>query len=135
MKMETLLGTILALVLFVLGIWITVAHNRQTKFADLKSEALRLVRAIDFIQEGGQVRVFNNENIGNLILIASEFATRGHPNAASKLMEIHSDISEITMHASHGRLNTTHFAQNFSLWQQSIRNLEPSRGAVWKIGK
>lgn len=111
--------------------YVTVVHSRYSKFQELKKEALRVIRSIDFIQEGQTLKIFNNEEVKNLVLVSSDLISLGHLNAAILINEIQSYIHEISIHSQAGRLNADVFNINFSQWQKMVREMSPNKYALW----
>lgn len=128
MSSEAIIGLLLSLPL---GLYGGVVISRYSRFAELRNEVLRIVRAIDFMQEGNKVNITNDQDISKLPLIVSDLLFLKHKEAAEVVSAMRSDIDEISMHAKIGRLDSSAFSQNFSNWQDMARNLPPNKLVLW----
>lgn len=128
MSSEAIIGLLLSLPI---GLYGSVVISRYSRFSELRNEVLRIVRAINFMQEGNKVHITNDQDIAKLPLIVSDLISLKHGEAAEVVLAIRSDIDEISMHAKVGRLDSSAFAQNFSNWQSMARNMPPNKFVLW----
>lgn len=128
--MDLLLGIPLSIIT---GLYSGAILSRYVRFAELRNETLRVIRRIEFIQEANRVFISNSDDIAKLSLIPSDLYFLNHRKAAETVSAIRSDIDEISMHASIGRLKTDAFEQNYSNWQNMARTLPPNKLVLWSL--
>lgn len=132
MSCDTIIGLLLGIPLSIItGLYSGVILSRYVRFAELRNEVLRVIRRIDFIQEANGVSISKTDDVAKLILISSDLYFLKHRKAGEIVNTIRSDIDEISMHASIGRLKIGAFEQSYSNWQNMARTLPPNKLVLW----
>lgn len=73
MSSDSVISLLLGIPLSIItGLYSGVILSRYVRFAELRNEVLRIVRAIDFIQEPGRVLISNDQDVAKLVLIAGD---------------------------------------------------------------
>lgn len=134
MTSDTIISLFLGIPLSIItGLYSGAILSRYVRFADLRNEALRIIRAIDFIQETGCLTVSKNEDVAKLTLISSDLYFLKHRKAAEIVNTIRSDINEMSIHAKAGRIGSESFEQSYINWQNMARTLPPNKLALWSF--
>lgn len=128
MSSEAIISLLLSIPL---GLYAGVVISRYSRFAELRNEVLRIIRTIDFMQEGDRVHITNDQDIAKLTLIVSDLLFLKHRKAAEVVSSIRQDIDEMSMHAKVGRLDVQAFGQNFANWQNMANTLPANRLVLW----
>lgn len=115
------------------GLYSGVIVSRYVRFAELRNQVLRIIRAIDFIQEPHGVAIRNNQDVSTLTFIASDLMFLEHRRAGEIVSTLRAEIDEISLHAKVGRLNVSAYGQDFARWQQTARSLPPNRLVLWSL--
>lgn len=134
MSKESIISLLLGIPLSIItGLYSGVILSRYVRFAELRSEVLRIVRAIDYIQEPSGVLITNDQDMANLPQVAGDLYFLKHRKAGDVVSAIRSDIDEMALHARAGRLKVGAFEQNHANWQQMARSLSPSKLVLWNL--
>lgn len=134
MSCDTIISLLLGIPLSIItGLYSGAILSRYVRFAELRNEALRVIRTIDFMQEADGVSILKTDDVAKLILISSDLYFLKHRKAAETVNAIRSDIDEIVMHARIGRLKAGAFEQNYSNWQSRARTLPPNKLVLWSL--
>jgi len=134
MSSDTIIGLLLGIPLSIItGLYSGAILSRYVRFSELRNEVLRIIRAIDFIQEQHGVSFSKTDDVAKLLLISSDLYFLKHRKAAEIVNAIRSDIDEISMHAGAGRLKVGAFEQNYSNWQNMARTLPPNKLVLWSL--
>lgn len=128
MSSDTIISLLLAIPI---SFYCTTVYGRVSRFSEAKREALRIIRAVNFMQEQNGVVITKDKEIPKLNLIVSELLSLKHLEAAEQLSRICSDFHEVSMHAKNGRLDFSAVDQSYSKWQAAINKLTPNRLAFW----
>lgn len=124
---ETLLGVLLGIPPGIFGgIYAGLIVARYQRFADLRSELLRIIRAIDYMDENGRVQIKENKNIADILHIAGDFAFLCHKGAFKITSTLYSEIANTNHHAKSGRLGYDQYSVQHKKWQQQARSISPN---------
>lgn len=125
---ETLLGVLLGIPPGIIGgIYAGLIVARYQRFADLRSEILRIIRAIDFIMDqDDQVQIKTNKDIADLLYIAGDFAFLRHKNAYMITATLSNEISDSNYQAKSGMLGYDKYSEKHKKWQQQARSISPN---------
>jgi hypothetical protein len=115
------------------GLYSGIIVSRYTRFAELRNEVLRIIRAIDFMQEQHGLRISNDNDLSRLPLIAGDFYYLQHRAAGDTVNALRAEIDEVSMHARAGRLDSSMYEKSFASWQQTARSLPPARAVLWSL--
>ena len=134
MSSDTIISLLIGIPLSIItGLYSGAILSRYVRFSDLRNEALRIIRTIDFMQESGDVSISNTDDVAKLTLISSDLYFLKHRKAAEIVNAIRADVDEISTHASVGRLKVSAFGQNYSNWQNMARTLPPNKLVLWSL--
>lgn len=79
MSPETVISLLLGIPIgLVSGLYTGLIVTRYARFAELRNETLRIIRTIDFMQDGSKVDVSNDQGVPKLVLISSDLIFLGH---------------------------------------------------------
>lgn len=132
------LDTIVSLVLgvpigLVSGLYTGLIVTRYTRFAELRNEVLRLIRTIEFMQNGEQIDIENDRNVPKLALISSDLLFLGHHKAGETITKLWTEMSKINYEAKHGRIGIVEYSKYYSDWQKLGRKLPGSKRVLWGL--
>jgi len=96
---------------------------KYSRFANLKNEALRIIRGIEFIGNEEKLELSYAPKRENLSLIASELFFLGHREAGEKISEIDNDLSNKIYLAENGKIGIKEFESSYNSWQKSARTI------------
>ena len=134
MSSDSIISLLLGIPIGILaGLYSGVILSRYTRFVDLRNEALRIIRTIDYMQESDKVKITNDQDVSKLTLIASDLLFLKHRKAGEIVSALRSDIDEMTMHAKVGRLDATAFSQNYVIWQLTANTLPANKLVLWSL--
>jgi hypothetical protein len=134
MSLDSVLSLLIGIPIgLISGLYTGLIVTRYARFAELRNEALRIIRAIDYMEEGDFVSISNNEDVPKLINVASDLLFLKHKKAGESVCEIHKDISEKTSEAIIGKINVSEFGESHSKWQKIARDLPGSKLIFWSL--
>lgn len=128
MSAETIISLLLGIPI---AFYCSAVYGRIIRFSEIKREVLRIIRIVDFMQEGTGVVITKDEDISKLSLIISELLSLRHRKAAEEVSRICSDFHEVSIHAKIGRLDASAFGHSYSNWQSAANNLPPNWLTFW----
>lgn len=129
---EVTLGLLGALVTGVVsGLYSGVVIARYSRFSNLRSEALRLVRSIDYMQEPVSLVVANAEGVSKLPLIASDLAFLGHKAAAMELLDLSKNLAALTHSAIYRSMRVEMIEETLNSAQVRVRSLRCSTKVIF----
>lgn len=124
---ETLLGVLLSIPLGIVGgIYAGIIVARYQRFADLRSEVLRVIRAIDFMDQDGQAQIKVNKDTTELLYIAGDFAFISHENAYKITATLNKEIADTNYQAVLGMVGYGEYSDQHKKWQQQTRSISPN---------
>lgn len=136
MTKQALAGLLLSLPIGIIsGLYASLIVTRYTRFSDLRNEALRIVRGINFVGYDETLTVSGTEVVKDLAHVASELVYLGHSAAGLAVREIHSEIIGCSIDAERGAIKVVEYANWYARWQEVARSLSPSKKIFWPIGK
>lgn len=129
---EVTLGLLGALVTGVVsGLYSGAVIARYSRFSNLRAEALRIVRSIDYMQEPAGMVIGNTERVSELPLIASDLAFLGHKAAAMQLFDTSNSLAVLTQSASYRLMSVEMVAEILNSAQATIRSLRGSTKVIF----
>lgn len=127
MNAETLISLLLGIPIGVIsGLYSGLIVARYQRFADLRSQVLRVIREIDFIKEESRIAFPKRKDVPELFLVASDFLFLKHRRAGESTLKLASEINEALYLASNGNIDYEVFQARYSAWQDAGRSLGPS---------
>lgn len=124
---ETLLGVLLGIPPGIIGgIYAGLIVARYQRFADLRSELLRIIRAIDFMDENGRVQITEHKDTADILHIAGDFAFLRHKCAFEITSELNAAISTTNYRAKGGGLTYQQYSAQYEKWQHRARSISPN---------
>lgn len=134
MSADSLLSILLSIPIGVIsGLYTGLIVTRYARFAELRNEALRIIRTIDFVHEAPKILVFNDQDISRLVVIASDLFFLSHRNAGEKVIKLSNDIQGTNKEARDGRVSIREYEDHYSRWQAVARDLPPSKRVIWRL--
>jgi len=115
------------------GLYSGLIVTRYSRFADLRNEALRLIRRIDYMQEGDLVVFSNNEHISELLYISSDLLFLKHRKAGTQISQLLQDIYSSTQDAETGKIDSTDYSNLHGEWQETARKLPGNKLVLWSL--
>ncbi|MAK56545.1 MAG: hypothetical protein CML17_12000 [Pusillimonas sp.] len=117
------------------GVYSGLIMARIARFYEVKAQALRLVRRIDFVINNKGLTFTRPMKQGELSLLAAELIQLQHRSAAKRFFEIDIQITTIQHGAkAHGQhANVIH--ELYRGWQKLIREASPNWGAILLYGR
>ncbi|WKJ89797.1 hypothetical protein QZJ86_17530 [Methylomonas montana] len=115
------------------GLYTGLIVTRYARFAELRNEALRIIRAIDYIEEGPLVKISNNEDVPKLINVASDLLFLKHKKAGEQVCQLLKNISDKTNDAKLGKISVVEFGEQHSKWQKTARELPGNKIVLWAL--
>ena len=131
MSTESILSLLIGFVLGLFsGIYAGFVIARAQKFADLRSQAKRVILEIDFISTGNSIE-FPKRKVGSdLSLIASEMFSYGHKKAGEILFGMNSEVNQSIHLASNGQIPIEKFNDQYLDWQHRINVLSSNKRKI-----
>jgi|ERR1039457_1700953 hypothetical protein len=131
---ESWITVILSLILslpvgVISGLYSGLIVARYQRFSDLRTRVLRIIREIDFIQEGSKFVFPRRKEVSELFFIASDFFFLSHERAGEETLRLEAEITETLRKASRGGIDFEAFNSIYLSWQERGRHLGPS--LVW----
>jgi hypothetical protein len=134
MTFDTLLGLVLGIpVGLISGLYTGVITSRYVRFAELRTEVLRNIRTIDFMQEEAFIRISGANDLPKLHLVASDLLFLGHRKAGESVLSLLREIVETNYTASAGRMIVEEYGTLYSSWQDTARMLPANKWALWSF--
>ena len=134
MSAETLISFLLGIPVGVIsGLYSGLIVARYQRFADLRSQVLRVIREIDFIDEASRINFPRRKDVPELILTASDFLFLKHRRAGENTLRLASEITEALNLASKGKMEYEVFQVRYSAWQHAGRSLSPSPSRLLRL--
>lgn len=115
------------------GLYTGIIVTRYARFAELRNETLRIIRAIDFMSEENSVRITNDEDVPKLLLVSSDLLFLSHKEAGEQVNQLLQEISTTTADARNGKINSIEYVGRHSAWQRVARELPPSKKVLWAL--
>ena len=126
--MEFLTNVIVGVLTGAFSSWLVTKYAR---FSSLRSEALRIIKRIDYVWEV-KPRFSNHERAtSNLHAIASDLLYLGHKRAGEDLLRINQELSLALQEAQGGAISYEAFDKRYGTLQSSIRQLLPTPRALF----
>lgn len=134
MSFETIISLILGIpVGLVSGLYTGLIVTRYARFAELRNETLRIIRTIDFMQDGPKVDVSNDHDVPKLSLISSDLFFLGHRMAGEQTMKLSSEMSITNYSARAGKIGFKEYAEHYARWQKVALELPGNKRVLWSI--
>lgn len=134
MSYETIISFFLGIPIgLVSGLYTGLIVTRYARFAELRNETLRIIRSIDYMETETSVIVSNDENVSNLLNVASDLLFLRHQKAGEQVSQLLKDISSTTRDAQVGRVNVVEYGCQHSIWQKVARELPPNKFVLWAL--
>ena len=115
------------------GLYTGLIVTRYARFAELRNEVLRIVRTIDFMENGARVDISNDHDVPKLVLISSDLLFLGHRVAGEQVIRLSSDMSTKNYSARHGQINVEEYGKHYASWQKTGRELPGSKRVLWSL--
>ncbi len=132
MSLDSLISLLLSIPLgLVSGLYTGLIVTRYARFAELRSEALRIIRAIDFMSDGAGVQLSHHEDVPKLLLISSDLLFLRHKEAGEQMAQLLQRISTTNYEAQNGKLSVGEYNSQHTAWQEAARALPPNKLVLW----
>ena len=115
------------------GFYSGLIVTRYARFAELRNETLRIIRGIDFVDEGRQIQISNDGDVSKLVLVASDLFFLNHMKAGEKVGELSKAISNTNYDARAGRVGIEEYSDRYGQWQAAARSLPANKTVVWSF--
>ena len=134
MSLDSILSLVLGIPIgLVSGLYTGLIVTRYARFAELRNETLRIIRAINFMQGESSLSITSDEDVPKLVLIASDLLFLNHQEAAKQVNEIFQEIASMTYDGRSSRVNSEEYGNRFKAWQQTARELPPNKMVLWAL--
>lgn len=134
MSLETIISLLLGIPIgLVSGLYTGLIVTRYARFAELRNETLRIIRTIDFMQDGSKVDVSNDHDVPKLVLISSDLLFLGHRTAGEQTMKLFTEMSNTNYSARAGKIGVEEYAEHCACWQKIARELPGSKLVLWSV--
>lgn len=128
MSPESITSVLLSIPIGLLsGLYAGIIVARYQRFADLRNQAVRIIREIDFFLEGQRIRLLRRTEVPELVLISSDLIFIKHRKAGKDLLHLMPEIHESLFLAPLGQISFEVFSSNHKSWQTSINALKPNK--------
>ena len=133
-QLSLIIGLILSLPIGVIaGLYSGLIVTRYSRFSELRNEALRIIRSINYTQEETNIVVSEKNDLPKLILISSDLLFLQHRRAADSIITLSAAVLETNQEAEYGRIPIDVYEQRYRHWQNMVRNLQPSKRKIFSI--
>jgi hypothetical protein len=109
------------------GGYSSLVVTKYARFSELRREALRAIRSIDFIGSGEHVEVSKTERLSDLPLIASDLFALGHRTAGETINSLFDVILGSNLLATAGKISAPEYGKQYLSWQVQARSIGPNR--------
>ena len=134
MSKDTILSLILSLPLGVIGgLYSGLIVARYSRFSELRNEALRIIRTIDYMLEEQKIIVSKINDLPKLAIISSDLLSLQHRRAGNSIIILSTAVSETNYEAERGRIPIDVYEQRYLHWQCMVRKLQPSKRIIFAI--
>jgi hypothetical protein len=110
----------------VTGLYSGLVVARYQRFSDLRSQAKKTILEIDYIHENGRMIFPRRSEVPEFTQIASELLYLKHRKAASRLLNLQSEIYSSIQDAGMGRISYDNFQSQYLEWQRAISAISPN---------
>lgn len=115
------------------GLYTGIIVTRYARFAELRNEALRIIRSIDFMQESSFIQINNDHDVSRLILISSDMVFLRHSKAGELVNQLSKEIQSTNIAARSGQINIIDYSNYYGDWQTRARNLPPNKFVIFSF--
>lgn len=124
MSIESLISLLLGVPIgLISGLYTGLIVARYSRFAELRNETLRIIRRIEFMEEGPSVHITNDEELPKLHLIAGDLLFLGHKKAGEYVLELSGEMRKANHAARNGALDYATYSKTYERWQAKARAL------------
>ena len=115
------------------GLYSGLIITRYSRFTSLRSEAIRIVRTIDYMASNNNLVITRTEELPKLFLIVSDLLSLKHRKAAETLSTLNAAILESNALAERGQITSGVYDQRYLHWQKMIREMSPNKAIIFSI--
>ena len=115
------------------GLYSGLIITRYSRFTSLRSEAIRIVRSIDYMASNNNLVITRTEELPKLFLIVSDLLSLKHRKAAETLSTLNTAILESNALAERGQITSDEYDQRYLHWQKMIREMSPNKVIIFSI--
>lgn len=127
MTSDSLLALILSLPIGIAsGLYSSLIVTKYARFSELRREALRIIRLINYIGDDTRVTVQEPANLSSLALIASDLYGLGHPSAGGTINSLYDAILGANRSVLSGAMDLRTYASQHGEWQRQARDIDPN---------
>ncbi|MGY1425223.1 hypothetical protein [Lysobacter sp. A289] len=128
MSKESLVSLLLSLPIgIVSGLYSSLIVTKYARFSELRREALRIIRSINYIGDDTKLQVTEPSNLSALSLIASDLYGLGHRAAGDTISSLYDIILGASMAASSGFITPAAYMTQHGDWQRRAREIGPNK--------
>ncbi|MCD9088693.1 hypothetical protein [Stenotrophomonas sp. SY1] len=128
MSEESLLALLLSLPIgIVSGLYSSLIVTKYARFSELRWEALRIIRSINFIGDDTQLEVTEPSNLSSLPLIASDLYGLGHRAAGSTINSLYDIILGANIAIASGAITPAAYMSQHEDWQRQSGEISPNK--------
>ncbi|WP_312400739.1 hypothetical protein [Stenotrophomonas indicatrix] len=128
MSNESLFALLLSLPIGVVsGLYSSLIVTKYARFSELRREALRIIRSINFVGDNEGAQIIEPDNLDALALIASDLIGLGHDAAGKEANRIYDVILSSNAAALAGAISAKRYLHLHASWQQQVRCLGPNK--------
>ncbi|MBD9437962.1 hypothetical protein IB223_17825 [Pseudoxanthomonas sp. PXM03] len=128
MTNDSLFALILSLPIgIVSGLYSSLIVTKYARFSELRREALRIIRSINYIGDGAQMTVQEPANLSYLALIASDLYGLGHRSAGDTINSLYDTILGANRSVMSGAMDPLTYISQHGDWQRQAREIDPNK--------
>jgi hypothetical protein len=117
------------------GLYTGIIVSKYARFAELRSEALRVVRGFNYIGDGQRISLLSGSELSDLSLIASELMQLGHKRAGLVVREIENLAASARMSVEASKMQVEDLNISLLAWQRTLRRTGCNKlHLVWPFG-
>ena len=134
MSLDSIISVLLSIpVGLVSGLYTGLIVTRYARFAELRSEALRVIRSVDFMPDDQGVHLSRHEDVPKLLLISSDLLFLQHKKAGEQMAQLFQQISTTNHETQSGKVSSSEYSAHHDKWQEMARSLPPSKRVLWAL--
>ncbi|NYZ62569.1 hypothetical protein [Luteimonas deserti] len=128
MTKDSLFALLLSLPIgIVSGLYSSLVVTKYARFSELRREALRIIRSIDYIGDETHMTIREPRSLSSLALIASDLYGLGHRPAGDKVKSLYDIILGANRSVVSGAMVTHTYMAQHADWQRQVREIGPNK--------
>lgn len=128
MTNDSLLSLVLSLPIgIVSGLYSSLIVTKYARFSELRREALRIIRSINYIGDDQHMTVQEPANLSSLAQIASDLYGLGHRSAGDTVNSLYDAILGANRAVMSGAIDPRTYMSQHDDWQRQAREVDPDK--------